>query len=490
MGYIWFFLIAGGCLLLVVQALSVIRRQHFYRLWDRKVTLKQERIVGIPLRCAALEQLIVRKLCPYKKYRRWLAAGDMRRIARSLKSLKMPIAAKFVEALGLPLPDPDEWLKIYQAEKYVPAALVAADLLIRNRRFEDAAEVLQRIEPLCKQDLLKAQHNLLMAQIYLYNADMLPASKAAIKAANLFGKKRALNDEAYAYLLAGIIYRAAAVEDVAHMMLEQAQKIFKSTKNASGEADALANLGMLWVQREKFEEAETCFAQSIELNQKIKRKTATALVWAQISLANILQKKFAAAQDMAQKALSLAQKSQDHDGQALAYQLLAYAGSEEHRWKDVRLWAEEAEKLYAQAGNMSAYLECLYLRAQACFEMAEHKASEQILRQLIETAQKQPSCFYIGNAYNLLGLIFLQQNELDRAKAVFLQSAAIEQKDERFSGAATDYNNIGIIEYKNGNKEQALKTFKTAWEYASAFGDNALAGMIKKRIDDLEAELK
>ena len=67
---------------------------------------------------------------------------------------------------------------------------------------------------------------------------------------------------------------------------------------------------------------------------------------------------------------------------------------------------------------------------------------------------------------------------------------AIEQKDERFSGAATDYNNIGIIEYKNGNKEQALKTFKTAWEYASAFGDNALAGMIKKRIDDLEAELK
>ena len=64
------------------------------------------------------------------------------------------------------------------------------------------------------------------------------------------------------------------------------------------------------------------------------------------------------------------------------------------------------------------------------------------------------------------------------------------RKEERFSGAATDYANIGLIEYKIGNKEQALRTYETALDYASAFSETELSGFLRSRIEELKAELE
>ena len=96
----------------------------------------------------------------------------------------------------------------------------------------------------------------------------------------------------------------------------------------------------------------------------------------------------------------------------------------------------------------------------------------------------------MANAYNLLGLIFLKKNDLSRAKSLFLTAASIEQKDERFAGAATDYINIALIENRRGHMQQALKTFQTALNFAGAFEENDLTAFIQKKIYELENKLK
>ena len=120
----------------------------------------------------------------------------------------------------------------------------------------------------------------------------------------------------------------------------------------------------------------------------------------------------------------------------------------------------------------------------------QKEKAEQKLRQIIQNKERDNCCFHSASAISLLGLIFLRKNQLKRAKSLFLQAASLEQKNERFSGAATDYTNIGLIEYKSGDKKQALKTFYTALEYASAFGENEFSQMLEQKIKNLENELK
>lgn len=184
------------------------------------------------------------------------------------------------------------------------------------------------------------------------------------------------------------------------------------------------------------------------------------------------------------------ERQRSRSGQAFSREILAYIYSQSRNWKALRQQALLSAEIYDEYGDTSSYLECLYLKAIGEYELGNSDASETDLRKIIEVSQNKASCFHVGNAYNLLGLIFLKQNDLPRAKGLFLQSAAWEQKEERFSGAATDYANIGLIEYKIGNKEQALRTYETALDYASAFSETELSGFLRSRIEELKAELE
>ena len=152
--------------------------------------------------------------------------------------------------------------------------------------------------------------------------------------------------------------------------------------------------------------------------------------------------------------------------------------------------AVSSARIYQKGIDAAAALDSLYLIARIDFELERFAAAEAVLRLIIKKGEKDSGCFHIANAYSLLGLIFLQKNELARAKSLFLKSASIEQKDERFSGAATDYANIALIETKLGNSLQAIKTYETALTYATAFEETELADIIRKKIKSLEAEAK
>ena len=356
---------------------------------------------------------------------------------------------------------------------------------------KELAEQIVESLPECKKfPYVRACKKFFEAQSCLTAGNMADASLKAGAAITLFRQTNAFTEEADAYLLAGTIYRLSAVEDTAYFMLKQARDIFAAVGHYAGEAEALGNLGMLWTMRENFEEAENCFSQSLEICKKYNRETAAAYIIDQTALLKLLQKQYALALKLAQEALQIHISHENKKGEAFSRDILAYVYAAQKQWKESAEQAELAEKLYIKEKDTAAYFSSLYQQAQAAYELKEDKKAEQKLRQIIQNKERDNCCFHSASAISLLGLIFLRKNQLKRAKSLFLQAASLEQKNERFSGAATDYTNIGLIEYKSGDKKQALKTFYTALEYASAFGENEFSQMLEQKIKNLENELK
>lgn len=489
--YIWLFLLFAAAMIFVFRSWKKIRFDHYYHLTTKafifRMQKKEERAFfsSQALQCA-LQILLRHKNGAAAKALRNLTKGDSRAAECYLLKHGKDFAAGALRMMR----NPSGGLRILEKSDDLRAKAEILKLYSLQGQKESAEQIVESLPECKKFPYVRACKKFFEAQSCLTAGNMADASLKAGAAITLFRQTNAFTEEADAYLLAGTIYRLSAVEDTAYFMLKQARDIFAAVGHYAGEAEALGNLGMLWTMRENFEEAENCFSQSLEICKKYNRETAAAYIIDQTALLKLLQKQYALALKLAQEALQIHISHENKKGEAFSRDILAYVYAAQKQWKESAEQAELAEKLYIQEKDTAAYFSSLYQQAQAAYELKEDKKAEQKLRQIIQNKERDNCCFHSASAISLLGLIFLRKNQLKRAKSLFLQAASLEQKNERFSGAATDYTNIGLIEYKSGDKKQALKTFYTALEYASAFGENEFSQMLEQKIKNLENELK
>lgn len=489
--YIWLFLLFAAAMIFVFRSWKKIRFDHYYHLTTKafisRMQKKEERAFfsSQALQCA-LQILLRHKNGAAAKALRSLIKGD----SRAAECYLLKHGEDFAAGALRMMRNPSGGLRILEKSDDFRAKAEILKLYSLQGQKELAEQIVESLPECKKFPYVRACKKFFEAQSCLTAGNMADASLKAGAAITLFRQTNAFTEEADAYLLAGTIYRLSAVEDTAYFMLKQARDIFAAVGHYAGEAEALGNLGMLWTMRENFEEAENCFSQSLEICKKYNRETAAAYIIDQTALLKLLQKQYALALKLAQEALQIHISHENKKGEAFSRDILAYVYAAQKQWKESAEQAELAEKLYIKEKDTAAYFSSLYQQAQAAYELKEDKKAEQKLRQIIQNKERDNCCFHSASAISLLGLIFLRKNQLKRAKSLFLQAASLEQKNERFSGAATDYTNIGLIEYKSGDKKQALKTFYTALEYASAFGENEFSQMLEQKIKNLENELK
>ena len=489
--YIWLFLLFAAAMIFVFRSWKKIRFDHYYYLTTKafifRMQKKEERAFfsSQALQCA-LQILLRHKNGAAAKALRSLIKGD----SRAAECYLLKHGEDFAAGALRMMRNPSGGLRILEKSDDLRAKAEILKLYSLQGQKELAEQIVESLPECKKFPYVRACKKFFEAQSCLSAGNMADASLKAGAAITLFRQTNAFTEEADAYLLAGTIYRLSAVEDTAYFMLKQARDIFAAVGHYAGEAEALGNLGMLWTMRENFEEAENCFSQSLEICKKYNRETAAAYIIDQTALLKLLQKQYTLALKLAQEALQIHISHENKKGEAFSRDILAYVYAAQKQWKESAEQAELAEKLYIKEKDTAAYFSSLYQQAQAAYELKEDKKAEQKLRQIIQNKERDNCCFHSASAISLLGLIFLRKNQLKRAKSLFLQAASLEQKNERFSGAATDYTNIGLIEYKSGNKKQALKTFYTALEYASAFGENEFSQMLEQKIKNLENELK
>lgn len=318
----------------------------------------------------------------------------------------------------------------------------------------------------------------LSAVAYLAEGDMLSASQCASAALKYFQKIKYSYEAASCYLLLAEIYRISCVNDVAETMLNEALRIQREQNIPGFEAKTTTILGMLMVFENRFAEASELYqkAENMPIDNQLKADISN-----QKSLLYIAQNDWKNAQSALRSAQKFAPKSANPLSAALNLQLCAHLSFQKKHYSACIKQARQAASIYEKNANPSAYMECMYLSATALCRQQKYTAGESVLRHLLNLDKTCRHNFHIANVYNLLGLIYLQTGDLQRAKVLFQQSLYLEQSNRRCPGLAADYSNLALISEMNGNADEAAHNWELALEYAEKTDDGELIELLKKR---------
>lgn len=358
-------------------------------------------------------------------------------------------------------------------------------LLYEAMRHKNSAAAWDNIAAAPRNRYLKAHYLRHLGETALKNGDLEYASRQFYAAAGLFNRAKAYYEEAAVYLRLGTVYRICFVDDVSETLFLSALKTFRFLKYAEGIAQTQAHLGMLMTGQERFEEAESYLQQALETYHSLQTEIPVAEVQNQLALLYLLQQKFKASQKMLRVAKKTHSRFKNTNGIAFSTELSANCFWKQNDFSETIKYATTAASLYQQAENISGCLECLYLAAQALFKSGNDNEAETLLREIIESGRQDCGCFYLANAYNLLGIIYMKRQDLQRAKGLFQQSLDLEQRGVRSNALAADYANLGLVELCRGQKESAQKNLQTALDFALQTGDEDLCTQLRQHLNRL-----
>lgn len=405
-----------------------------------------------------------------------LAGGRINEAAAIIKKIKPEIGILLEAHQNLAAVYPRILRQIKSNRPYIVFSLLTANLMFDETKF---FALMPKIKINKLSAKTKAYYLYTSAFGYLREADMMSASQNASAALDLFKKSGYLFEEAQCYLLLAEIYRISCVNDIAQTMIESAIKIYRLQKLKLFEAQATAILGMLMLYENRIEEAEDKYIKALRLADTDK---VCAEIYNQYALLDLAQKNMESAFKKARRAFNLHRKINNERGQAFSKQLIAHIYIDKQQHTKAAAAAEYAAKLYFAQSNYSAFAECLYLKARALCELEDYKKSEILLRQILDLHKNNSLNFHVANAYSLLGLIYIQTRDFQRAKVLFQQSLQLEQSNERCNGLVADYANLAVVETCYGNTDAARNNLQTALEFAQKTEDEELIKLITEKI--------
>ena len=333
----------------------------------------------------------------------------------------------------------------------------------------------------CRPDKIqKGMFLRLEALLNMTDSDMFSASKNSAMSAKIFKKYGLPYEEAESYFLLGEIYRISAVFDVSQIMYDEAAKIYALLKYPAKEATVKASKSMLLMAQERFDEAKDLLVESKKIFRENKLHVSEGEIVNQESLLNMLQKKYVQSLKCANKALEIHQKYKNTRGMAFSYELISLIRYLQKKYREVVFSAELSMKYYLKTKNYAGFEDCAFVLAQAYFGLSDYDNAQKVCREIIKIHNKYPTCFHIANVYSLLGLIFVKLKDFNRAAALFKKSLNMEQCNERYSAAATDYVNLALVCSKGGRTEEAAQYLQSALESADKHGNVELCNLISE----------
>lgn len=317
------------------------------------------------------------------------------------------------------------------------------------------------------------------AVAHLQEGDMLSASQSASAALKNFQNLHYSPEEADCYLLLGEIYRLSCVNDVAQTMIETAAEIYRKQNLAYSYAQATAAMGMLMMFQNRITEARELYIKALHIT---KYPVLQADIYNQIALLELTENNLSAAKKAVTSAVHFHQDHHNIYGYAYSLQLIAHIAFTEKKYHRAGQYAHKAGALYRKCKNYSAYCECQYLQSNSLYKLQKYIKSEPLLRDLLSVAKFHPNSFHISTAYSLLALIYLKTGDLHRAKALLMQSIALEQQNNRCTGLAADYTNLAVIAQISEQPDEAAKNLMAAAEYAQKSGNTELISLIENKL--------
>ncbi len=392
--------------------------------------------------------------------------------------------AKIYTALSTSLKKGEKELQkaIKQTPRNWRLLLLYADIcLTQNKRVEFGNTLNNLHLPFGAPSALRADYLRLTALNELYQTNMYDASKKLSKALKIYQKNGYSYEEAECYLALGQTYRISGVFDVAYTMFQEAEKLYKSMELSSKQAEAVAYQGLLEISRENYHTSEEYFIKAEELCQEHQLVQTISDIKNWHGLALYLQAKHSQAQKLFQSIIS-DKFPATKEAQAFAYEMLGRITFHAKKYATALRYTEQAMICHKDTHHQAGIFESLYLKAEIYYATDNLQKSTEILTALVRNKTSSYTTFYPANAYSLLGLIEMRQNNLRMARTLFKQALDLENSKNRLKGAAIDYNNLAEICLQEGDKNGAEKYLRQALNYAEEIEDNELKEYLKAKL--------
>ena len=326
----------------------------------------------------------------------------------------------------------------------------------------------------------KADYYYLSAQKELYLTDLQNASNNISKALKIYKKLGYLYECALCYQTFATIYKLCGLKDISYTMLTEAKKLYEHIKCPAKLAETNAYLGIHELTSQNYQNAIDYFdlSQKICTEHNLKKTMLDILNWKAFALFQQGDYKNALkTAKLVQNATSVSSNTK-----SFCYEIISRIYYQQSKpllaIKHANLGLDIAQK----QKDMQYNFELNFLKAEAFFMLKKYTNAKDILITLIK--QKYSNCitFYPANAYSLLGLIYLKENNLKQAQNMFKSALDLEHSKNRSKGAIIDYNNLAEISLKLGNKKTAQKYLQHAIDLAKELKDNNLESYLQKKL--------
>ncbi|MBO5440950.1 MAG: hypothetical protein J6A09_00080 [Alphaproteobacteria bacterium] len=317
---------------------------------------------------------------------------------------------------------------------------------------------------------LKAKYNYLKALNELYQTDMSSASYHLSSALKSYKKLNYLYEEAECYAALGHIYRITGVFDVADTMYREAQKIYTTLNLTAKIAETEAYLGIIEISRENYNQAQKYLKTAANIAQTNNLTKTLADINNRQGLAAFLNQDHKTAEKFYNNAL----KNGTPQAQAFAAEMLSKIMLKTNRPDKALKYADIALNLNQTLNHRAGIFETLYLKAEIFYLKENYNQAKKILTSLIQEKTPPSTLYYPANAYTMLGLIELKQNNLNKAKTLIKQALDLEHAKNRLKGAAIDYGNLAQIALLEKDEATAKTYLEQALAYAKTIDDQEL----------------
>ncbi len=327
---------------------------------------------------------------------------------------------------------------------------------------------------------LKAKKLYLTSLYEIYQTDFNKATQNLSSALKIFKQKKHYFECGLCYISLAKVYKICGCFDITYTLLQEAEKIYKTQcYSPSLIAEIKANYGLNELIYENYDNAVSYLKEALDLCQKHNFLTIKANIINWQTLIYLIK-------NDTDKALKTLQSIKEPTPLPKAtklfkYELLSRIYKQQKKYSNSLKNIDLGLKLAQELKNEQEIFELSYLKADIYFIKNELKKAKSILTKLIKQKHSPNLFIFKANAYTLLGLIAIKENDLPRAKNLFKASLDLENSKSRQKAIAIDYNNLAYISQKQGNKQEANSYLKLALEIAQEINDDDLINYLQNK---------
>lgn len=326
---------------------------------------------------------------------------------------------------------------------------------------------------------LKALQLYQKAQYNIYQTDFKSASENLSLALKTFKSQKHFFECGLCYLSLAQIYKICGCFDIAHTMLCQAQKIFTDHIFCpSLIVEIKGYLGLNELYYENYDNALAYLKEALTTAQKYNFSTQQANIQNWIALTHLLTKNL----DLCLSSIPTSSSSLPLPTKLFKYEILSHAYKQKQNLPLSLKYINKALPIAKLLNNEKELFELTFSKAEVYYQASKLNKAKTIATNLLKNKYSTSLSLYKANAYNLLGLIAIKENDLKRAKNLFKLSLDLENSKSRNKGIAIDYNNLAFIAQKQGNQEETNYYQKLALQSAKETNDEELISFLTQQI--------